>query len=111
MYQILTYPVNQKGVSYTQIKLLNALPWSIKICRNDTKGLKPVFKEYSRANFFYCQREFTSIYMKCTWFLTSAVMYIKYLYSMLRNITAQRRPQKHTFSSTRLCWWGFETFF
>jgi hypothetical protein len=26
MYQILTYPVNQKGVSYTQIKLLNALP-------------------------------------------------------------------------------------
>jgi len=53
-------------IGYTQIKLFNAFPLNIKICRNDTKGSKPAFKEYIRAHFFYCEREFTSIYKKCT---------------------------------------------
>jgi len=44
--------------------LLNALPLNIKICRNDTKGSKSAFKEYIHANFFFCDREFTSIYKK-----------------------------------------------
>jgi hypothetical protein len=96
MYQILTLLVNQKGVYYTQIKLLNALPLNIKICRNDTEGLKPAFKEYIRPHFFYCEREFTSICKKCTRFLASATMYTKSAlsYSTLRNITVEHRPQK-----------------
>ena len=56
---------------------------------------------------------FTSIYKKCTQFLASATMYMRYalLYSMLRNITVERTPQKRTFSSTRLWWCGIVTFF
>ena len=38
---------------------VNALPINIKICRQDTKGLKPAFTEYFRTHFFYCETEFT----------------------------------------------------
>jgi len=105
--------VNQKVVYNTQIKLLNALPLNIKICRTDTKGSKPAFTEYVRAHFFYYEREFTSIYEICTRFLTSAAMYMRNVlsFSTLRNITVERRPQKRTFSSTRLWWCGILTFF
>jgi len=49
----------------------NALPLNIKICRNDTKDSNPAFKEYIHAHFSYCEREFTSIYKKCTRYLPS----------------------------------------
>jgi hypothetical protein len=89
--------------------LLNALPLNVKICRNDTRGSKPAFKEYIRVHFLYCEREFTSIYKKCT----RSTMYMTYalLYSTLRNITVQRRPQKRNLSSTRLWWCGTVTIF
>ena len=84
--------------------MFNPLPFNINICWNDKKDSKPAFKEYIHAHFFYCEREFTSIYKKCTQFLASAAMYTRsvLLYSMLRNITVERRPQKRTFSSNRL---------
>jgi len=93
--------------------LFNALPFNIKICRNDTKGSKPAFKEYIRGHFFYCERKFTSIYKKCTRFLASAAMYMRsaLLYSTLRKITVETTPQKRTFSSTRLWWCGIVAFF
>ena len=77
------------------------------------KGSKPAFSEYIRAHFFYSEREFTSIYKKCTRFLASAAMYMRavLLYSMLRNTTVERRPQKPTFFTTRLLWCGTVTIF
>jgi len=113
MYQTITQIVNQKGVSYTQIKMHNALPLITEICRNDTKGSKPAFNEYIRAHFFYSEREFISIYKKCTRFLASAAMYTRsaLLCSKLRNITVEGRPQKPTFSTNRLLWCGTVTFF
>ena len=74
---------------------------------------KPAFKEYIRAHFFYCERKFTSIYKKRKRFLASAAMCMRYelLYSTLRNITAERRPQKRTFSPARLWLCGIVTFF
>jgi len=97
----------------TQIKFINALPFNNKICRNYTKGSNSVFKEYIRAHFFYCEREFASIYKKCTRFLASAAMYVRsaLLYSALRNVTVQRIPHKRTFSSTRLWWCGIVAFY
>jgi len=47
------------------------------------KGSMPAFKQYIRAHFFYCQREFPSIYIKmytisglprCTWDLRSCTL-------------------------------------
>jgi hypothetical protein len=83
------------------------------MCRNDTQGSKPAFKEYIRPHFFYYEREFTSIYKKCTGFMACTAMYMKsaLLYSTLRNIKVQRRAQKRTFSLTRLWWCGIVTFF
>ena len=74
---------------------------------------KPAFREYIRAHFFYCEREFTSIYKKCKRFLASAAMYMRsaLLYSTLPNVTVDRRIQKSIFSSTRLLWCGVETFY
>jgi len=63
-------------VSFTQIKLLNALPLNITICRNDTKGSKPGFNEYIRAHFFNCERQLLQFIRnwhdfwlrpRCTW--------------------------------------------
>ena len=105
--------VNQKCVYSIQIKLLNAVPLNIKICRNDAKGSELVFNEHIHAYFFYCEWEFTSICKKCKRFLASAAMYTRYalLYSTLRNITVEHRPQKRTFSSASLWWCGIVTFF
>jgi len=92
--------------------LFNDLQLNFKISRNYTNGSKPAFKEHIGAQFFYCEREFTSIYNKCTRFPASAKMYMRsaLLYSTLRNITLEHRRPKRTFSSVALWWSAIVTF-
>ena len=87
------YTRSKQTKHYTQIKLPNALPLNNKICRNYTECLKPAFKEYICAYFFYCEQEFTSIYKKCKRFLAYATMYMRsaLLCSTLCNVTVERR--------------------
>jgi hypothetical protein len=61
------------------MKLLNALPLNINICRNDTKSSKPAFLEYIIAHFIYREREFTSIYKKVHdfWFCHNVHVFIR----------------------------------
>lgn len=87
------YAPNPYITSQPKIKLFNALPFYIKIYRNDAKGSKSAFKEYIHAQSFYCEREFTSIYKKCKRFLPAAAMYMRsaLFYSTVRNITLECR--------------------
>jgi hypothetical protein len=50
---------NQKGAYYTEMKLFNSFPDSIKSLNHDVKLFKPVLRDYLLSHSFYSVEEFT----------------------------------------------------